>query len=281
MQKTGTNHIKALIDLLGDRSEPHASLLRDELARVMKEQPAELRDVIERDFNSSVPMALVEAMEEVCWEELLQSTARFNAKINPDLEEGLSLVTRFVNPAFHRMELSAELDSLASGLRPLLANCLSSADILSVMGRFFFSSRGFTVLSSTRDVKDVSFGRFLKKRRGSALCLACLYVLCAERFGLDAGVADLAGRIVVRLLPDDSSEPLFVDPLDQGKLLTLSDCRAYIHSRDLEWSQTFTDSLSSRAILRRFWANMIFILNKLRDERRLSYLRRYMDILKN
>lgn len=281
MPKTENNQIKALIDLLGRETGPQAALLRAELARVIKEQPVALRDVIERDFNSSVPAALVSTMEEVCWEELAAGAARFAAKINPDLEEGLVLVTRFVNPAVSREELAHDLDALAGGLRPLLANCTCAAEIWAVTGRYFFRAQGFAVLPATRDIKDVSFGRFLQKKRGSALCLACLYALCAGRFGLDAGVIDLAGRILARLTPDDGSGPLFADPLDQGKLLTLSDCQEYIDSRNIEWSDAFAAPLSSRALLRRFLANMIFILNKLRDGRRLSYLRRYMDILKN
>lgn len=279
MPKTGNNQIKALIELLGRETGPHADLLRAELARVMKEQPAALRDVIEHDFNSSVPAALVSTMEEVCWEELAGNARLFASKINPDLEEGLALVTRFVNPAVSRDELSRDLDALAQELRPLLANCAGPADIWTTMGRFFTRAKGFAVLPATRDIKEVSFGRFLQKKHGSALCLACLYALCAGRFGLDAGVADAAGRILARLTPDDGSEPLFADPLDAGKILTLADCKAYIDSRNIEWSDSFAAPLSSRALLRRFLANMIFILNKLRDARRLSYLRRYMDIL--
>lgn len=281
MPKTGNNQIKALIELLGRETGAHAALLREELARVIKEQPADLRGVIERDFNCSVPAALVNTMEEVCWEELAQNAAHFAAKINPDLEEGLALVTRFANPAASRDELTRDLDALAASLRPLLANCAGPEDIWSVSGRFFFRSQGFAVVPATRDIKEVSFGRFLQKKRGSALCMACLYALCAARFGLDAGVVDAAGRILARLTPQDGSEPLFADPLDQGKLLTLSDCKEYIDSRNIEWSESFAAPLSSRALLRRFLANMIFILNKLRDGRRLSYLRRYMDILKN
>lgn len=281
MQQTQNSHIKALIDLLGRETGPQAHLLREELARIMKEQPAALREVIERDFRSSVPAALVRSMEEVCWEELAQNAARFTVKINPDLEEGLALVTRFANPADTREELTGSLDRLAQELRPLLANCTGPADIWGTMGRFFFRSRGFAVVAAARDIKEISFGRFLRKKRGSALCMAALYTLCAERFGLDAGAVDMAGRVLARLSAPGAQEPLFADPLDNGKLLSLSDCKDYIFSRNLEWNDAFAAPLSSRAVLRRFLANMIFILNKLRDERRLAYLRHYMDILKN
>ena len=281
MPQTENGPIKALIELLDGETGPRAELLRQELVRVMKEQPQRLHEVIEQDFHSSVPAALVTAMEEVCWDELAAACARFTAKINPDLEEALAIETRFVNPAFIRADIAAELDALALTLRPLLANCTGPAEICNTLSRFFFRSQGFHVLPAAHDIKDVSFGRFLQKKQGSALCMACLYAVLAARFGLDAGVVDMAGRVLACFAPQRGEEPIFADPSDSGKLLSLSDCRSYIDLRNLEWSWSFATPLSSRAVLRRFLGNMIFILNKLRDERRLSYLRRYMDILKN
>ncbi len=281
MPKTGNNHIKALIELLDAETGPRAETLRRELARIMKEQPQELHEVIERDFHSAVPAALVCAMEEVCWEELAEACARFNGKINPDLEEGLAIVSRFVNPALSRDEITTGVDAVAHMLRPLLANCTGPAEISNTLSRFFFRAQGFTVLPAAHDIKDVSFGRFIQKKQGSALCMACLYAVVGSRFGLDCGVVDMAGRVLACFWSDNEQEPLFIDPADRGKLLTLADCKDYIYGRNLEWNDAFATPLSSRALLRRLLANMIFILNKLRDERRLSYLRRYMDILKN
>ncbi len=275
------SQIKALIHLIGQENGEQAGLLKDELARIMQEQPQYLREVIEQDFHSSVPAALVSAMQEICWEQLAHNTARFAEKINPDTEEGLTIISRFVNPAISREEITKQLDHLARQLRPILANCNSSEEIWTLMGRFFFHSQGFQVLPTSHDIKDISFGRFLYKKQGSALCLCTLYAVCGTRFGLDAGVADVAGRVLAVLHPRDGAEPIFADPLDGGKLLTLHDCKDYIFSRNLQWNDAFELPLSSRALLRRFLGNMIFVLNKLRDERRLAFLRRYMDILKN
>ena len=91
----------------------------------------------------------------------------------------------------------------------------------------------------------------------------------------------MAGRVLVSYQPQSEEEPLFVDPLDRARALTLADCKNYIYTRNLEWSDNFVTPLSSSAMLRRFLAQMIFILNKLRDDKQLSYLRRYMDILKD
>lgn len=280
MAITQKHQIKALIELLGKENGEQAVFLRTELARIMKEQPQTLHDVIEQDFHSSVPAALVHNMEEVCWENLAQEIKLFSGKINPSLEEALSIVTRFVNPAVKPEEVTQDMDMYAHALRPLAAQATGTEDLLKIMSAFFLQSQRLTVVPTARDIKEISFGRFLQKKCGSSLCLACLYVLCAERFGLEAGIVDLAGKLLVSMRFNDTEETLFADPIENGRIQTAADCRRYIDSRNLEWNEAFLTPLSSRTLLRRFLGNMIFILNKLADERRLSYLRRYMDILK-
>lgn len=281
MKSIPPSQIKALINLLGRETGDQAALLREELARIVKHQPQALKQVIEQDFHSAVPAAFVSALHEICWEDLTDETIHFSSKINPDLEEGLAIVTRFINPARHAEEIAQDVDSLTQVLRPLLAPCSTPQDILETMGRFFLRTQQFFVLPAAYDIKDVSFGRFLQKKRGSALCLCALYAVCAKRLDIEVGLVDVAGRILVYCTTPGANAPLFADPLDEGKILTLEDVKNYIFTRNLEWSDNFIAPLSSRAIVRRFLGNVIFILHKLRDERRLVHLRRYMDILKN
>ena len=133
---------------------------------------------------------------------------------------------------------------------------------------------GFIVVAAGRIVvrEDVSFGRLADLDGRQAVAL---------RFGLEAGIIDLAGRVLVRLQTQDNPAPVFADPAHPEELLTLENCKQYIFERNLQWDEAFITPLSSHAVLRRIFSHMIFVLNKLRDERRLTYLRRYMDILKD
>ena len=94
-------------------------------------------------------------------------------------------------------------------------------------------------------------------------------------------LVDLAGRLLIHMRDNSNQISYLIDPLDNGKMLNEEDCRQYIRARGLEESKDLFQPLSSRLIVRRFIANMIYILNKLHDERRLTYLRNYLEILKN
>ena len=281
MQPISHSQIKALIHLLDQEQGDQAVLLREALAYILKKQPQVLQEVITNDFHSEVPAALVRAMHEIYWEDLAQTAQKFNAQNNLTLEKALAFVTRFVNPAFDTQEITQNLDSITQQLRPLLQTCQTPQDHLKTLSQYFFRQNSFTVLPVSHDIKDVSFGRFLQKKQGSSLCLCALYEALSERLNLKLRIVDMAGRVLISYQPEQNQEILFADPLNHAHILTLADCKNYIFTRNLEWSDDFTLPLSSMTILRRFLAQMIFILNKLRDDKQLAFLRRYMDILKD
>ena len=281
MESITRSQIKALINLLGQEQGSQAALLRDALSYILKKHPTILQEVIENDFHSEVPAALVRVMHEICWEDLIQTARQFGKEDRLALESALAFVTRFVNPAFDTREIAADLDQLTKELRPLLPDAEDGPALLQMMSHFYFRQKSFLVLPVSHDIKDVSFGRFLQKKQGSALCLCSLYAACAQRLNLHFGIVDMAGRLLISYKSPKNPEPLFADPLKNARMMTLADCKKYIDDRNLEWTESFVTELSSRLILRRFLAQMIFILNKLRDDKQLSYLRRYMDILQD
>ncbi len=273
--------LKALFKLLSSETGSPSSVLRREIADAIKADPVGVQTVLEQEFPDHTPLCVVNTLEEIAWDELTRALIQFAAKINPDLEEGLTLLAQFHTPALTRKDIAGPVDEIAHALRHALINAKDYAEIAQVLAHHFFHTLQVQTLPANWDVQEISFVHFLHKHRGSSLCIACLYVLIGERYGLDVNLIDLAGRILIHLQDPEQTQSLFTDPLDNGKILSLEDCRAYIDSRQLSWSDDFLTPLSSRQIVRRFIANMIFVLNKAHDERRLSYLRNYLEILRS
>ena len=113
------------------------------------------------------------------------------------------------------------------------------------------------------------------------MCIACLYACIGQRYGIEMEVVDLAGRILLHVQDKPHNDTFAIDPLDNGKILSIDDCQSYLKARNLHWNTAEFTVLSSRLIVRRFLANMIYLLNKIHDTRRLNYLRSYLEIIKN
>lgn len=281
MQTYDDVRLKALFQLLKTEADTYGPVIKREIAAALKENPVRVHQVLEQEFQSQTPLPVLQTLEEICWEDLAGAFSHFSAKINPDLEEGLAIVCKFIESAADRRDITPPLDSWAYQLRMPLLNAKNYEEIAGQLSNYFFHTLQIQTLPINRSIKDLSFARLLRKKKGSSLCIACLYVLIGQRYGLDINLIDLAGRILVHLQPQQQQPSLFIDPLDEGKILTEQDCRRYLEARCLEWSDEFIAPLSSRQIVRRLLANMIYILNKVHDERRLNYVRHYLEIIKN
>ena len=281
MKQTDNSQLKALFKLMETETDQYGPLLKQALASAIKANPDEVQRTLEEEFSSAAPRAVVHMLEEICWEDLAKAFSIFNAKINPNLEEGLLLLAKFTSPTMQRGTISKPLDEMAKELRPAVLNATDYAEIIGLFGRFVFELKQFQSIPSITDIRDLSFPRFLHTKRGSALMISCLYLCLAQRFGIDADLVDLAGRLLVHMRDIKHNISYLIDPLDNGKRLSEEDCHLYIRSRGLEQESNPFTPLSSRLIVQRFISNMIFVLNRIQDTRRLKFLRSYFEIIKN
>ena len=281
MQETDNSRLKALFKLMEAETDQYAPLLKEALASAIRANPDVVQRTLEEEFTTTAPRRVMQLLEEICWEDLGHALVTFNAKINPDLEEGLLLLAKFTTPTTARGTIAQPLDAMARRLRPALVNAVEYTEIIQTLSQFIFEKEKFQTLPTVSDIRDLSFPRFLTTKRGSCLEMACLYLCLGQRFGLEMDLVDLAGRLLVLLRDSKHQLSFLIDPLDHGKIVSEKDCQQYIASRDLQTDNNLFTPLSSRLIIRRFIANMIYILNKLHDERRLSFLRNYLETLKN
>lgn len=280
MHTIDKDQIRALFQLLETEASSR-SILKHALASAIKTNPQLVQQVLEQDFTHSAPSAVVHTLEEICWEDLSVALSHFAAKINPDLEEGLALVAKFTTPTTARGKITPVLDDMALELRPVLLNTTTAREAIKAIGHYIFDVKKFSTLPTAKHLNEMSFSSFLEKKQGSNLCMASLYMCIGQRYAIEMEIIDLAGRILVRVQDKAHNDTFAIDPLDNGKILSQEDCHLYLKSRNLPEDTANLTVLSSRLVVRRFLANMIYLLNKLQDTRRLNYLREYLEILRS
>ena len=69
--------LKALIKLLETESETYGPVLKGELAAAIKENPLQVQSFIEEEFKTSAPRPVLDALEEICWEDLATALTKF------------------------------------------------------------------------------------------------------------------------------------------------------------------------------------------------------------
>jgi regulator of sirC expression with transglutaminase-like and TPR domain len=134
-----------------------------------------------------------------------------------DLETGLLLLERAVFPDLDVVAVSREIDQLAARCRELITDPASLRDKCRTINRVLFHERGIVGdLDSYTDPRNSFLHSVLERKRGIPISLSILYLLVAERLGLDLEPIALPGHFVVGCFGDE--RPFFVDPFYQGAL---------------------------------------------------------------
>ncbi|WP_428898051.1 Regulator of sirC expression [Parelusimicrobium proximum] len=274
------HQIRALIQLITKENDETREELKKELSNAILFHPDEVRSALEQ-HTGETPLFVKHAMEEIVWENLRKSFSVFATKINPDLEEGLMLISKFMDPALSEPEASRRLDEIALILRQDMINCIDVFEIAQAMQNTFFGKLRFTTVSAGLRPIDVSFYNLLKDGRGSATAISCLYALLGQRYSLDINIVNMHGRIMLHFIEPAYDSHFFADPLDKGKIISEEECRVYLADKGIHWSKDFLLPLNSKAVVKRALANLIYLYNKQKDDRRLNFLRDYISYLEN
>ncbi len=153
----------------------------------------------------------------------------FIQSLNYELETGVILLTRTVNPAFDLAAFGAQLDAFAARARRLMPRAAPVRAQCRVLNRVLFEEYGLK--GNTEEYTDPrnSFpDEVLARRLGLPISLAVIYLLVAQRVGLELEPVGVPGHFLVGGYEPEG--PFFVDAFDGGRLLGPDDVFARLRA---------------------------------------------------
>jgi regulator of sirC expression with transglutaminase-like and TPR domain len=125
------------------------------------------------------------------------------------------LLARTVTPDLDIGVCCSELDAIAARCRELIADPSTSREKCRIINRVLFHEWGYRGnIENYTDPMNSLLDKVLIRRKGIPISLSVIYLLVAERLGLDLKPIGLPGHFVVGCFEEDS--PFFVDPFEQG-----------------------------------------------------------------
>jgi regulator of sirC expression with transglutaminase-like and TPR domain len=166
-------------------------------------------------------------LEELKFTDPVSEFRDFIRSLNYELETGALLLARTVFPDLD-VGLSCErLDDLAARCRELIAEPLSVREKCRIMNRVLFHENGFRGNHEHyTDPLNSFLPIVLERRKGIPLSLSIVYLLVAQRLGIDLEPVGLPGHFMVGCYLEDA--PLFIDPYEQGAFRTPEELFAYL-----------------------------------------------------
>ena len=204
----------ALLSLLDDTS---ATVRRALLARFTQlgSAAAPFLQTIAQGSNRVLARHAVWFLEELKFADPVAEFRGFIRSQNYELETGVLLLARTVEPRLDVGECCSELDAIAERCRELIVEPSSMREKCRVMNRVMFHEWGFHGnVEHYTDPKNSFIDQVLKRRTGIPISLSVVYLLVAERLGIELEPVGLPGHFIVGCFSDDL--PFFIDAFDRG-----------------------------------------------------------------
>lgn len=155
----------------------------------------------------------------------------------------------------------AELDELATAVRPYLRYTQSRSDQAEVVATYLFEDQGFRGnMSDYFDPRNSFLNEVLDRRLGIPITLSVLFVAVARRLDLPAYGVNLPGHFVAAVQSEE--EDLFFDPFHGGARITYADCAELVRTTSGyqgHFQRTWLMPARSRDILARMLHNLRII----------------------
>jgi regulator of sirC expression with transglutaminase-like and TPR domain len=180
----------------------------------------------------------------------------FIRSLNYELETGALLLSRTVSPDLDVGACCLQLEALASRCRELIAEPATAREKCRVLNRVLFHEHGLRGNSDNyADPLNSFLDQVLIRRKGIPISLSIVYLLVAERVGLQLEPVGLPGHFMVGCY--EEAVPFFVDPFNSGLFLTPEEVLDLLRERDIEASLSDLAPTPVREVLCRCCRNLV------------------------
>ncbi len=210
----GTAEREALLGLIDD---PSPAVRRALLLRFAELGPvaAALLQSVARGPNRVAGRHATRFLDELKFTDPVAEFRGFIRSLNYELETGSLLLARTVSPRLDAGECCTQLDAIAARCRELIIEPCSAREKCRVINRVLFHEWAFHGnVENYTDPLNSFLDQVLERRTGIPISLSIVYLLVAQRLGLELEPVGLPGHFVVGCFSDDL--PFFIDPFDRG-----------------------------------------------------------------
>jgi regulator of sirC expression with transglutaminase-like and TPR domain len=195
-----------------------------------------------------------------------------------DLEQGTWLLAQTRYADINVAAYQALLDSFTGDLREQIDFGAKPDRILATINAYLFTELEFRGNEQNYYEPDNSYlNRVIDRRTGNPMSLCTVYLFVCRRLKLPVVGIGMPGHFLCRF--QCSTEEIYIDAFNKGKLLTKADCVKYLRNTSYGFQEGLLSPATPRRILLRMCSNLhqIYLHQKLAQE--TARLQRYIVAL--
>ncbi len=195
-----------------------------------------------------------------------------------NVEEGCWLLAQTQYPDVNPAAYEAMLDHFAAELRQRFEFKAGAESLLATINHHVFNTQGFAGNDQNYyDPENSYLNRVIDRRIGNPISLCLVYLFIARRLHLPIAGIGMPGHFLCRY--QSSTEEIYIDAFNRGKLLTRADCIKYLTQTSYGYQESFLNPVTPRRILLRTCTNLHQIYQHLELTHERERLQRYIVAL--
>lgn len=208
----------ALSALLDDESPAVRHALLAQFTR-LGDEGRDFLQAVARGPNRLAALSAGWFLRELKFSDPVAEFRGFIQSLNYELETGILLLSRTVNPALDVTAVCAQLDAFAARARKLMPRSATMRAQARVLNRVLFEEFGLRGnVEHYTDPRNSLIDQVLERRVGLPISLSILYLLVAQRIGLELEPVGVPGHFLVGGYEPEG--PFFIDAFNGGRFLT-------------------------------------------------------------
>lgn len=254
-QKFTAAQRKALEGLLDDPSPAVRAALLAQFTRHGRESVELLRWFASQP-NRVLALHANSYLRELNFSDPVTEFRGFIRSLNYELETGALLLSRTVNPDLDIGACCTQLDEMAARCRQLIAEPATAREKCRVLNRVLFHEYGLRGNTDHyTDPLNSYLDQVLIRRKGIPISLSIVYLLVADRAGLNLSAVGFPGHFMVGCY--EEHVPFFVDPFNAGVFLNAGEVFALLRSSSVNASVSDLAPTPVREVLCRCCRNLV------------------------
>lgn len=266
--------IDAIVRLLRDDDPETVRLVKEQLLSADEDLVSGLQDIAQMD-DENVSRNAREVLQEIAQrdaEEEFGLTCHFFPE-NGDLESACWQLARAlgnqpVEPSLRK------IDQWGRQFAMLVKGAVSCREKVGILTDFLAGELGFRGnCENYYAEKNSLLPAVIDSRMGIPISLTMVYRMVGQRAGVEVDGLNLPGHFVAR-----HGDVIF-DPFHKGKILSRNDCQEILQKQNLRLKSCHLESATSRQILLRMLANLLYVYDREKNAARRSLLNKWLRAL--
>lgn len=262
-----------------DESSPKVmSSLNRQVSEFSTEEQKKLLEIMKKREASEV--ILPPSLREFHYRqiEMAFSDWSLSSAENVDLEYACFLLASFGHPLVDMETKKDELLSMENHLRRRLGGISKADAIVDEVVEFLHGELRFDgARENFYDAQNSFINRVLERRRGIPISLSALYLILAGRLGLPFHGVGMPGHFIVKY--QGGEEPIFLDPFDRGKRLSVGDCAAIVRGLGYHFNMRFLQETPPRRVVERMINHLLGIYKRDEEDEKATCLIRCRELV--